>query len=168
MKTRRAASPEAGVLVIRGSYGKVLLALAICAGFTAVSTLMIREGELAGWFVLGFFGLGGLALLAVVLLRGRPGLILDTRGFEMTGTIKRAIFAWSDVDEFFVMSISGAKMVGIAFSATYKEMPRARGFARWLTGVEGAIADQYEKSPEELCALLNEWRQRHNPRNGPA
>jgi len=163
VKTRPHASPGGGVLVIRGSYGKVLLALAICAGFAAGGVWMIREGELSGWFVSAFFGLGGLGLLAVVLLRGAPGLILDARGFEITGTLRRATFAWSDVDEFFVMSISGAKMVGIAFSSAYTELPRARRFAQLLSGVQGAIADQYQLSPEELCALLNEWRERHTP-----
>jgi hypothetical protein len=148
-------------LVIEGSRWKLLLALAICAMFTVLGVFMITQGEWFGWVLCGFFGLGGIAVIAVTLLRGVPRLILDEQGFEFTAVMRRTRFAWSDVDEFYVASISGAKMVGIEFSAGYTAMPRARAFARFLTrGMEGAIADQFSKSPEELCALLEQWRQK--------
>jgi len=150
-------------LVIEGSRWKLLFALAICAMFTAIGFWMVNDqGEILGWLVGGFFGLGGVAIIAVTLLRGVPRLILDAQGFEFTAVFRRSRFAWSDVAGFYVTSISGAKMVGIEFSAGYTAMPRARAFARLITrGVEGAIADQFKQSPEELCALLEQWRQKY-------
>jgi hypothetical protein len=155
-------------LVIEGSRWKLLLALAICAMFTALGAFMITEGEWFGWAVCGFFGLGGIAVIAVTLLRGVPRLVLDEQGFEFTAVIRRSRFAWSDVDAFYVTAISGAKMIGIEFSARYTALRSARALARFLTdGMEGAIADQFKQSPEELCALLEQWRQRHSsPRPG--
>lgn len=150
------------VLVVEGSRWKLLLALAICAMFTAGGSWMIAEGEALGWLVAGFFGIGGLAIVAVTLLRGAPRLILDADGFEFTAVFRRSKIPWSAVDEFYVMRMSGAKMIGIAFSSAYTEMRRARAVAEAVSGAEGAIPDSYAKSPEELCALLNEWRQKHS------
>jgi len=155
-------------LVIEGSRRKLGFALAGCAVFTVLGFWLLDEGHAFGWVVLGFFGIGGIAVIAVTLLRGVPRLILDEQGFEFTAVLRRSRFAWSDVDAFYVTAISGAKMIGIEFSARYTALRRTRTAVRFLTGgVEAAIADQFRQSPEELCALLEQWRQRHSsPRPG--
>jgi hypothetical protein len=150
-------------LVIDGSRRKLGFAIAGCVVFVFLGRFLLGIGQWWGWVVLAFFGLGGIALVAVTLLRGAPRLILDPQGFEFTAVLRRSRFAWSDVAEFYVTSISGAKMVGIEFSERYTAMPRARAFSRFITGgVEGGIADQFSKSPEELCALLEQWRQKYS------
>ena len=147
--------------VVAGSRWKVVLVLGICAMFVVLGWFMTTQGEWFGWVVAGFFGPGGLAVIAVLLLRGWPSIILDDQGFEFTAVFRRSRFAWSDIDAFFVTSISGARMIGIDFAPEYKPMRRTRRWVRAFTGSEGAIPDQYALSPDELCTLLNQWRERH-------
>ena len=147
--------------VVAGSRWKVVLVLGICAMFVALGWFMVTQGAWFGWVVAGFFGPGGLVVVAMLLLRGWPSIVLDENGFEFTASFsRRSRLAWSDVLGFFVMRMYGSRMIGIAF-APDAPMRGARRFARAISGVEGAIPDQYALSPEELCTLLNQWRERH-------
>ena len=153
--------------VVAGSRWKVVMVLGICAMFVAGGWFMVTQGEWFGWVVAGFFGPGGLAVIAVLLLRGWPSILLDEDGFEFTAVFRRSRFAWSDIDAFFVTDISGAKMIGIDFAPHYKPMRRTRRWVHAFTGMEGAIPDQYALSPEDLCTLLSQWRERHAAAKDP-
>jgi len=150
-------------VVVAGSRWKVVMVPGICAMFVAGGWFMVSQGEWFGWVVAGFFGPGGLVVLAMLLWRGWPSIVLDDKGFELTAVFRRSRIAWADVDAFFVTSISGAKMLGMDFVPGYEPLKRARRLAQFLTGSEGAIPDQYALSPEDLCRLLEEWRRRHTP-----
>jgi hypothetical protein len=51
-------------------------------------------------------------------------------------------------------------MIGVNYSASYEGQKAGRRVASALSGMEGAIPDQYEVSAEELCEVLNAAKRR--------
>lgn len=103
--------------------------------------------------------------LVVTLLMMRPGstyLRLDQLGFEIVVMKRRYRYAWSDVDGFYLCSISGAQAVGIQFSASCSSQRIGRSVAEGLTGIEGAIANLFTAGPAQVCATLNEWKAQYD------
>jgi len=60
----------------------------------------------------------------------------------------------------YVATIYGNKMIGIRYSTSYGKMEAARKVASAISGVEGALPNHFKSSPEEICEILNRWRQR--------
>lgn len=67
---------------------------------------------------------------------------------------------WTDVEHFYVATVYGNKMIGIRYSTSYGKMEAARKVASAISGVEGALPNHFKSSPEEICEILNRWRQR--------
>jgi hypothetical protein len=145
--------------VFKASLKKALLLLAISAALAVIGVVMASEKPVAGWLCAGFFSLG----IPASLLMMRPGttyLRLTGEGFEIVAMSRATVYKWSDVDVFHVASIRGAKMVGISFSPAYAKQKAGRAVAFELARMEGAIADNYNASVEEICRTLNEWKSR--------
>ena len=146
-------------LIFKASRKKALMILAISVAFVVLGAWLTGERPIIGWLCVGFFGLG----IPVSLLMLRPKsafLKLTPEGIEIVAMYRTTRIKWSDVEGFYVGNISGAKMIGIAYSPAYQKQKAGRAFASALSGMEGAIADSYTASIEEVCGTLNEWKAR--------
>jgi hypothetical protein len=146
-------------LIIPGSRKKALLVLCIGIGFVVGGIFLILQGLVWGWLVSGFFGLA-IPVALWMLVPNNSYLKLDRDGVEMKTFWRPTRIKWTDVDDFYVATLYGNKMVGIRYSGTYRGMKIGRQLASTLSGVEGALPDQFQSSPEEICDRLNQWRQR--------
>jgi hypothetical protein len=150
-------------VVVTASKRKALLLFLGSGAFVAIGAFLIVKGESTAWFVVAFFGLC-LAISVVLLLPGSTKLTIDRDGIHMTNMFRLTHIQWCDVDSFYVGSIrtgmSSTKMIGIRYSAAYQGQNAGRKVASALSGMEGAIPDQYQTSADDLCELLNHARQR--------
>ena len=146
---------------LKPSPWRLLLLLAISAGFVALGVFLISSGErLGGWLCAGFFGLG--VLVAIVsLLPGSSYLDLSSNGIEIRALYRKWFVRWTDVQEFYPVVISNRRMVGWDYSASYTAHSLGRKVSRGMSGIEAALPDTYGMSAESLATLLNEWRIRH-------
>ena len=126
---------------------------------------MAGERPFLGWLAVAFFGLGIPASL-LMLLPNCTYLRLDREGFEMGSFISRHKYKWTDVADFRIASVSGAKMVAIAFHPEYNEQQLGRALAVKLGGIEAAIPNQYNATLEEIVEALATWRQRYGRQGG--
>lgn len=98
-----------------------------------------------------------------MLIPGTIRLKVDRSGIEMKTPSKPMTLAWSDVDEFYVghvqAGLSRTKMIGIKFSESYGKQA-ARNFSAGLSGMEGALPNHFNKSAEEICEVLNSYKQK--------
>lgn len=146
-------------LIFKASRRKALLVLALSIGFVVLGTWLAGERPIIGWLCVGFFGLG----IPASLLMMRPKsayLKLTPEGIEIVAMYRTTRIKWSDVEGFNVGSVSGAKMIGIAYSPEYQGQKAGRAVASALSEMEGAIADSYSAPVEEVCRALNEWKAR--------
>lgn len=146
-------------LIIEGSKKKAILVTLIGIGFVTAGIVLMRDHAVIGWLSVSFFGLAIPAGL-LQLLR-RTYLKLNDDGLEVQTAWKAWRLKWTDVDRFYIWKTQGNSMVAIDFSDAYQEMKIGRQFAEAMSGVQGAIADQYVLSPEEVCSHLNEWKCAH-------
>ena len=158
---------QGNTLVIEGSKMKLVLPLVTCIGFVAVGVFLIIIGEpLLGWVFSIFFYL----IISMILIKMVCGvyLKLDGDGFEVNSGAKSEYFNWRDVDFFYMKSMYGNKMIGIKFSPSYKKMEVTRKISLSVSGMEGAINNQYKWPPEKVCECLNEWKARHGQEPVPS
>ena len=154
-------------LTIPGSRKKAVLLLFISVALVAVGIFLIVKGEVWGWLMAGFFGLGIPAAIWM-LLPNHSYLRLDHDGLEMKAFFKPMQLKWTDVEDFHVATLYGNKMIGIRYSSSYGKMEIGRKLASAISGVEGAIPNHFKSSPEEICETLNRWRQKFgNKRSNP-
>lgn len=151
------------VIVVAGNRKKAALLSLGALAFVAGGAAMVDGGAKYGWAVLIFFGLCLLVSL-YMLTPNAIRLTIDKHGIEMKTLFKPMKLAWSDIDGFYVASINTGsattKMIGITYSPAYGQHRATRQFAAKLTGMEGGLPDHFSKSPEELCVLLNDAKQR--------
>ena len=143
------------VIILSPSKAKSALLFLISAVFLAIGVWMISRGFIFGWVVAALSGLGLLVSL-YMLVPGTMQLRVDRDGIEMKSPFRPLKLAWQDVDGFYVASVSNTKMIGINYSRTYGEQLGARRFSAALTGLEGALPNQFDRSPEQVCQLLND------------
>jgi len=150
-------------LVIKGSREKFVWLLVIGSCLLIVSYWALVEQHM---WVLGGLGTAFWAFgLFVIVLMMRPGnsyLRLYEDGFETVAMKRRYRYAWTDVDEFFMIQIGSNDAVGIKFSASCQQQRIGRAFAEGLTGVEGAIPNLYAMPPADICRTLKEWKSAHS------
>jgi len=128
--------------------------------------LFIGKGELWTYLGVAFFGLG-IVFSIYMLLPGTIRLKVDSSGVEMKTLFKPVKLAWSDVDHFSVQRVPSApltKMIGIKYSDSYRKHEAGRKFAASFTGAEGALPDHFNRPAEEICAILNDYKQKYAPR----
>jgi hypothetical protein len=147
-------------LVIEGSRLKTFLLLLGSAVFLWVGISFANDGD--DWAIL-VVGLSGLCVLFLLymLLPGTVRLTVDRSGLELKSPFRSMKLAWSDVEMFYVGYVhtgpSSAKLIGIQYSPSYQKQ-RARS-----TGLDDRIPNHFQKSPEELCEILNSYKQKYAP-----
>lgn len=156
---------ENDVIILAGRKQKWILIGLLSAAFVAGGVEMIRDGDTTGWGVALFFGL--CLLVSVYMLTPNAiRLKIDQDGLEMKTLAKPMKIAWQDVDSFYVATISTGhaktKMIGIKFSDSYMQAKAMRKVASAITGIEGAIPDNFSLPADKLCELLNSEKQRRS------
>jgi hypothetical protein len=147
-------------LTFVASRGKAMLLLLGSVCFVALGVWMASERPFLGWLTCAFFGLG-IPVSLLMLLPNSTYLRLDEEGFEMGSFIRKHKFRWTDVADFHIGSISGAKMIAITFHPEYKQQQLGRAAAATLSGIEAAIPNQYNATLEQILEALTTWRQRY-------
>lgn len=146
-------------LVIPGSRRKAFWLLLIALGLVGCGVFMILHGETFGWVMAAFFSLG--IPLALFVLRPRATYLkLDREGVHFVQPFRLWRLAWRDVEEFYLVTMYGNKMIAIRYAASYGTGRTLLRISSVLTGVQGALPDHFTSSPEELCEKLNQWRRR--------
>jgi hypothetical protein len=148
------AEPE---LKLHPKRTKQIALAGLCTGFAAIGVLMIRDGHLAGWYCLAFFGLGVLIFL-VQLVPGASYLKLDARGFTVRSLYRSTSYRWSDVIGFAPGRIGGNRGVVFNLTPESQQQRRLRRFNAAVFGAEAALPDTYGVSAERLAEILNEWK----------
>jgi hypothetical protein len=122
---------------------------------------VIVSGEgIMGWFVALFFGVCS-AAFAVHLWPGASYLQLSPEGFVACSLFRRQpLIRWDSVSEFRVAPVPGSGMKMVVYSCDHSRHPRLAAVNRTLVGATDALPDTYGRTPDELAALLNEWRLR--------
>jgi hypothetical protein len=111
--------------------------------------------------MVAFFSLG-IPIALWMLATNKSYLKLDRNGVEALSPWRSTLIKWTDVDGFYVATMYGNKMIGIEYSSSYKGMAAGRKVAAFLSGgMEGALPNHYQGSPEEICDTLNRWRQKY-------
>lgn len=150
-------------LIFEGNRKKAVLLLLASAAFVSIGIFLIGKED-AKWilFIIGFFGLC-LLVSIYMLIPGTIRLKIDRSGIEMKTLFKPMKLVWSDIDGFYVgkiqVGLSSTKMIGIQFSDSYKKLKTGRKLSASLTGMEGALPNHFNKSAEELCEILNRYKQ---------
>ena len=140
---------------------KALLVLLLSICLVALGVWLIPEWPFLGWISVAFFGLGIPVSLLMVWSPNSTYLRLDEEGFEMGSIVRKQKYKWADVDGFHIGSIYGARMIAIAFNPEYRQQRVARSVAAILSGLEAAIANQYNATLEQILEALTTWKQRH-------
>jgi len=146
--------------VYRPKMGTTLLLLLACCLFVAGGVWMIQEGQLMGWLVAAFFGLG-LIVIPLQLVPSFSFLKVSSSGIEIRSLWRCHEYKWSDISHFYTGCVGKNKMVLIAFAPSYQQAQTARKVARALSGAEGALPDTYGFTAEALAEYLNAWKAAH-------
>ena len=78
---------------------------------------LIAIGQPFGWLVAGFFALG--IPLALFMLLLPNDLKMDRSGVQLVRPLKPWRLAWSDVEEFYVATMYGNKLIAIRYATSY-------------------------------------------------
>ena len=147
-------------LVLRRSARKTILLLAVALAFTAGGFIVARENLLVGGGCIAFFGL--CAIVFAINLHPRAAYVeLTQDGFTISSLFRRHFTRWTQVAEFFPISVQSKSMVGWNYSAEFTGSATARRFATALSGAEAALPDTYGMRAADLAELLNRVRERN-------
>lgn len=147
-------------ITLRPSRAQATLLFIICLGFVVGGILMVREGELMGYFCGGFFAL----CLPVFALQFHPKaayLHLASDGFTVCSLFRAHTVRWSHVREFAVILVGPNRMVAWNFTSDYPATGRARAISKSLSGYEAALPDTYGMKPQELADLMDCLRRQY-------
>jgi hypothetical protein len=151
-------------LTFTASRKKAAFVLLASIAFVVIGYFMRVEKPLIGWACMIFFGLGIPLGLIMMFSPNSMYLRLDTEGFEMGSFVKTNRIKWTDVAGFELASIRGAKMIAIIYAPHYEGQKIGRAVAENLSGMEGAIPNNYNAPLDELLKTLNEWQARYGRR----
>jgi hypothetical protein len=118
--------------------------------FVLIGVWMIWDGNWFGWFAVGLWGLGLMALL-VSSLPEANWLRLEPMGFQVRQSFRGSSVAWSEVERFFLTS-DGLTVV-------YEFVPDPNGSDEDEAGNFGHFSESYGLSAQELLELLNRYKQ---------
>lgn len=149
-------------LIYRASRSKAAFVLLASIAFVAIGYFLRVEKPLIGWACIIFFGLGIPLGLIMLFSPSSMYLRLDSDGFEMGSFVKKTRIKWTDVAGFELASIRGAKMIAIIYAPHYQGQKMGRALAQNLSGMEGAIPNNYNAPLDELLETLNEWQARYS------
>jgi hypothetical protein len=149
-------------LIFEGNPIKSVILLLGCALFLCVGIFYAIDGDRWAILVIVISAFGFLFML-YTLVPGTLRLTLDRSGLELKSPLRSRKLAWSDVDEFYVGYVhtgpTSTKLIAIKYSQTYCKQRTGRKLSTQLTGMEDGIPNHFSKSPEELCEILNTYKQ---------
>lgn len=150
--------PEADMLILRPSRGKFIALGAVFVPL-ALLGLGLALGDLwYGWVFAGLFGIAATACFLQLSPRF-AGMVLYPDRFEVQAGLKRQVYRWDEIADFFVGSVDRAPAVVFdrvdrqAAGPARELVGKVRGYDHWLPGTYGMTV-------EELARLMNEWRAR--------
>lgn len=135
---------------------KTSMLLLVSVLFVACGIWMLPREALKGAFIIAFFGLCTIVFL-VQLLPGSSWLSLDAEGFTYCALFRKHHVRWQDVESFTVVSVGMNSLVGWSFVENYEGSVGGRKLSRALSGVDGALPDNYGKNAGELAELMNSF-----------
>lgn len=155
------------VILLTGSKRKAVLFLVGSLAFVTLGLVGVLNGKNFGWAAIIFFGLG-VVYSIYMLMPGTVRMQIDEDGIEMKTPFKPMRLAWTDVNGFYVAELrtglTKTKMIGIEFSESFKNLRAAR-VSSSITGAEGVLPNDFNRSAEEICELLNRSKQRLGSRS---
>jgi hypothetical protein len=107
-----------------------------------------------------FFGAGVFILLWQGISPVKSGLLLDRDGFEVRSAFATKRYRWDDVSAFGVFRYRFNRFVGFQLTPTARP-PRLAAINRALVGWDAMLPNTLRLKPEQLAALMEEWRLRH-------
>ena len=128
--------------------------LVVCTAFVAIGIWTGSSGDWVGFLGAAFFGLG-IPVALIELIPGSSFLHIDSNGITFSNLFRKASLPWSDVGEFYVVTMAHHEMVGFNFAPTYDRARTARAVSKIIGKCEGALPDTYGKKAEDLARLLN-------------
>lgn len=134
----------------------ILSSFLVAFGFFLTS----EENSVLGWFFVGMFGLAILRAL-ISLLPSSNYLDIRPDGMEIRSDYKNWFVPWADVKSFFPAYVYRRSRVCWYYASSPSEQRLARKIISGLVGCEAALPDAYGMRTEDLCNLLNEWREKH-------
>jgi len=171
VESYRVTSSE--TLIITTPRRNIVLVIAVCLVGLALGLLFISQSKdaiMTIWSVIGIMLLAFGLILGAFQLRAPVRLILTNERFVLTGLIGVSI-PWHEVEQFFVYSeepdSEGYGHVYPHASWRLKEgAPSANGKVAILhhkggMSIHGSLPRNIGMTPEDLAALMEEWRQRH-------
>jgi len=122
--------------------------------FATIGVCMIRGGEMAGWFIAGFFGL----IPCICLLRLLPGcafLRVSRRGVELRESFRSVLFPWDEIESFNCIDSPRRNAVEMVVADPDPDpAPDPSEDARERID----IPHVYGPLPLTLANLLNDWK----------
>jgi hypothetical protein len=146
-----------GPVLLRASRRNWLFTFITCIVFTVIGILMIRDGEMKGWLLTIFFGLG--TPIAFVKLLDLGWLRLDAEGFEFNQMFRRQRVAWHDAAGFLAVDVPGASRELVCYDDVNVSEKMA-DLNRSMAGRNAALPEAYDLPAEDLAQLMNAWRDR--------
>lgn len=157
--------------VVRQSPLKILLFMVVGALFVACGALMISDPDgtsrhsaasmhFWGWACVIGFGLGDLILAARLVWP--PKIVLTPIGFTMKQRHRQDHYAWRSVAMFHVWTHRGARVAAWSLHDDAPEFGVGARFSRDF-GADGSVRSGWEKSPEDIATLLQDWKNRYAP-----
>ncbi len=175
---------ESGSLKIMIRYNKALLIIlfifslmSLFVGIGLLISMIIDDNRIINYkpiwvsssVFIFFIGAGiYLTVVALKLNSSNPGyLLLTPSGLEINYPFylfHKIFFRWSEIEDIQVFRYKYVKHIGFNFYNTY--MGRRRGilcllnkiYTKIYTGYDFTVRSYYEKDPEELCYLLQGWK----------
>jgi hypothetical protein len=145
-------------LIFEGNRTKSFILLLGCALFLGVGIFFAMDGDRWAIVVIMISAFAFLYILPT-LIPGNMRLTIDSAGVEMKSPLRSMKLAWSDVEEFYVGYVhtgpATSKLIAIKYSQTCDKQR--------ITDTERGIPNHFNKSPEELCELLNSYKQLYGP-----
>ena len=133
--------------------------LLISLAFVAVGVwLIIVQQHWAGYASVALFSLG-IVVSMIPCIPGASFLHLDEDGFTCCMMFRKHFTAWLDVQEFFLISMPGNKMVGFNFTPQYDRSRALRILNSAVADAERAIHGGFGMKIEDQLTLLRQWHE---------
>ena len=162
METRQGDSDSVtGELTYFASRKEALLAVVGGLAFVVGGWFTRSEHPVMGGLCVVFFGLAMVAGVMRLIAPRSTALRLTREGLEFVERNRTHRLRWCDVAHFDLGQMNGVQIIAIVYSPAYRQQQLGRTVARTLAGAEGAIADMYTVSLDELVVTLNAWRARY-------
>jgi hypothetical protein len=148
-----------GPVTLYPSRRKWLLVLAGGLAFTVGGIMMVRSGDVTGWFVIAFFGLGSIIALAA-MLPGAGSLTFDRDGFAAKTLFRGHRARWADATGFIAVGIPPSMQRMVCYDDASVTSSALASANVAITGRNAALNDTFGLSADDLAQLMIGWRER--------